>query len=385
MDLGNNDFSSNYYVNVTSHEPCLPTVFGGSETLPAATNEWLKQVAEQQSDSFASELQKATFACGGYMNHVVNENLGVIVLNTVVWNLWHVPVPTSELDKANPFGQFAWLRNQFLASRDVGRKLYITGHIPPSEYLTCCKVIRGILALYKKEKADRLWDIITEFDDVVAGVLFAHVHSNELRHIPTFFRDAPPMFIDWHLNISMLYDKPGISKATSRPIDMASYFVDLSSGIYDNATNLFALTVPSLIDYLGINLTNYDTLKLADKMMPGSGEADVWNNYFNHWHKGTPQTQCNTTSCQRGEACLVACGYSEEAWSKCNASTSEMDVRVACGLSETTANGSQSESEEGGVGETTDNGSQSEEVESSTQAKSAWNLTFLLALELAMV
>ncbi|KAL7547445.1 hypothetical protein ACHAWF_010742 [Thalassiosira exigua] len=370
LDLGNNDFPSDYYINVTSHEPCLPTVSDGSETLPAATNEWLKLVAEQQSDSFVSELQKATFACGGYMNHVVNENLSIIVLNTVVWDLWHEPVPTLELDKADPFGQFAWLRNQFLAARDAGRNLYITGHIPPM--LQSYTGSLG-LPLYKKEKVYRLWDIITEFDDVVAGVLFAHLHSNELRHIPTFSGDAPPMLIG--TSIAPCYTtNPGFrivkyDRATSRPLDMASYFVNLSSEIPDNATNPFTVTIPSLIAYLGMsNLTNDETLKLADKMMPGTGDEDVWNNYFNHWYKGVPQTQCNTPSCQRSEACLVACGNSEEVWDKCNASTSEMNVRVACGL-----------------GGTMDNVSQNGEVESSTEAKSSWNLTFVLALELVVI
>ena len=85
LDLGNNDFSSDYYINVTSHEACLPTLADGSGAVvsinrasfgednqtivyPVATNEWLQTVAEQQSHMFVDELEKTTFACGGYLN-----------------------------------------------------------------------------------------------------------------------------------------------------------------------------------------------------------------------------------------------------------------------------------------------------------------------------
>jgi len=87
LDLGNNDFPGDYQINVTSHEPCLPTFesdgdsgaivsterasFGAQNqtlVLPVPTNEWLQTVAEQQSYKFVDELEKATFACGGYLN-----------------------------------------------------------------------------------------------------------------------------------------------------------------------------------------------------------------------------------------------------------------------------------------------------------------------------
>lgn len=90
LDLGNNDFPSDYYINVTSQEPCLPILSddGFIESYPEATNEWLKAVAELQSDTFADELQKTTFACGGYMiRDEVKSSLSIIILNTVIWTL----------------------------------------------------------------------------------------------------------------------------------------------------------------------------------------------------------------------------------------------------------------------------------------------------------
>ena len=69
LNLGNNDFVSDYYLNVSSYEPCLATYNdeGGIESLPVPTNEWLEVVAEQQNDTFSSELEKATFACGVFV------------------------------------------------------------------------------------------------------------------------------------------------------------------------------------------------------------------------------------------------------------------------------------------------------------------------------
>jgi hypothetical protein len=105
LDLGNNDFSSNYYMNVTSHEPCLPTMSadddGSIESYPKATNEWLKAVAELQSDTFVNELEKTTFACGGYMIRELKPSLSIIILNTVIWtSIWKKfspePVDSSE-------------------------------------------------------------------------------------------------------------------------------------------------------------------------------------------------------------------------------------------------------------------------------------------------
>ena len=133
LDLGNNDVRSDYYLNVTSHEPCLP---GEDGSLPIATNEWLESVADQQSDMFASELEKATFSCGGYLNRAISDKLHIITLNTIVLSLSHTPVPSSELDKDDPFGfgQFAWLDTELSKFHDEGKKVYITGHVPPSKF-----------------------------------------------------------------------------------------------------------------------------------------------------------------------------------------------------------------------------------------------------------
>lgn len=240
------------------------------------------------------------------------------------------------------------MATQLSELRDAGKKAYVTGHIPPSEYnclvYNACvnaehtqltqylslvlQSFTGNLGqpLYPVDRQQRLTDIMSNHSEAVAGIFFAHVHSNELRHIPSFSDNAPPMFIGGSIapgyttnpTFSIVqYDREG----SSYPIDMATFTIDLGRDIIpdnnDVMMNPFNLTFPSLLDYLGMeSLTNKEVIKLSNKMLPGSGKTDdvIWNRYFNNWYKGAPQTACDTLTCQRGEACLVACGFEIDSW-----------------------------------------------------------------------
>lgn len=192
--------------------------------------------------------------------------------------------------------------------------------------------------LYLSDKEQKLDDVIVSFRDVVAALLVAHVHSNELRFKPRYQDDAPPLLVGTSLSPCyttdpafrvVKYDKGG----SQSPLDIATFAVDLSKSIPSEITNPFTEIIPSLIDFLGMmSLTNKETLQLANKMLPGSDYANqtIWNNYFNIWYKGAPQSQCDTATCQRAEACLVGCGFVEEVWQKCNSSESS-SIEEACG------------------------------------------------------
>jgi hypothetical protein len=191
--------------------------------------------------------------------------------------------------------------------------------------------------LYLKEQGKKLDEIITSFNDVVAAVLVAHVHSNELRYNPKYQDDAPPMLVGTSLSPCytsnpafrvVKYD----SGASESPLDMATFAVDLSDSIPADVTNPFTSIIPSLIDFLDMaSLTNKETLKLANKLLPGSADNNqtIWNNYFNAWYQGVPQTQCD--DCQRAEACIVGCGFLDDVWQSCNSSSSIMSIDEACG------------------------------------------------------
>ena len=197
--------------------------------------------------------------------------------------------------------------------------------------------------LYAPTYRNMFFETMNEYKDVVAGLMFAHVHSNELRHIQQLPADGPPLLIGG--SISPCYTTDPTFKIVQfehgnmyHPIDIATFEVNLSEEIPADVTNPFKLRYgPSLVDYLGMeSLTNGETLKLANKMLPGSGvtDQDTWDRYFNNWYKGTPQSQCNTPTCQRGEACLVACGFDNDLWNACNASSSGVTAEAACGFSD---------------------------------------------------
>lgn len=187
---------------------------------------------------------------------------------------------------------------------------------------------------------DRYFDLANEYVDVIAGMMFAHVHSNELRHVASFPDDVPPMIVSGSIapcyttnpTFSIVKYDRGV---TMYPIDIITYNVDLSVDHPANSTDPFVKTFDSVTEYLGMkSLTNAETLKLASRMLPGTGFTDdeVWNRYFQHWYKGTPQN-CDAT-CQRGEACLVACGYKDTIWGACNSSTGDLSIEEACGFND---------------------------------------------------
>ncbi|KAL7538537.1 hypothetical protein ACHAWF_006118 [Thalassiosira exigua] len=342
--VGNNDLGGHYFLNVTSDEPCLPSLAeDGSMILPAVTNQWLADMADRQGDAFATELEESTYACGGYLSRRVDDRLDVISLNTAVWVLKHVPKPTASGLRADPFGQLAWLRVQLENAREGDRKVYITGHIPP------------ILAYYNqemyyaKDKHDAIYDLVAEYQDVVAGMIFAHTHSNELRRVPGLPDDAPPLLLarsvgpckgsDPGFNI-VKYDRG----ATFRPIDIATFEMKMSGGAHPNSNvfsnsnnNAFYLEIPSVVEYLGMDsLTNGETLRLAGRMLPSSSNEtttngdDIWDKYYGTWFQGVMPRR--DAGYRRMSACLVACGDSYDMWDTCNASVAEMDIGVACGL-----------------------------------------------------
>ena len=75
----------------------------------------------------------------------------------------------------------------------------------------------------------------------------------------------------------------------------------------DTNTNPFKLMTSSLVNFLGIEtLSNDQVLKLSNDILT---DEDTWNKYFYEtgaWYKGASQTACDTYTCKRAEACLVA-------------------------------------------------------------------------------
>jgi len=384
LDLGNNDLSGGDYVlNVTSHEPCLATTTttttdksDGNTSLPRATNEWLELLSVRQSRAFATDLERATFACGGYLNRRISDGDGdennggglhVLVLNTIVLAAKHTPVPTG-LDAADPFGQFRWLEHELGDIRANGGKAYVTGHVPPMLHS-----LWSSLGVAEYDHSLRLLrDVLAPYADVVAGMFFGHVHSNQVRALPRelgFPDDGPPMLVSGSLApcyettpfFSLVKYDRGPSKY---PVDVVTYRLDLDKnysssqdgadvvvvggGENRSSTYPFEKMFDSLVEYLGLkSLTNGE---VRNRLFPGLADIDdgggdggaVWRDYFGTWYQGgTAKTSyaynyCNNASgCRRGEACLVACGFFQEHWARCTNGSTSLDADEACGFADT--------------------------------------------------
>jgi len=368
LDLGNNDLDGDYYLNITSYEPCFVSSDGSA--LPQPTNAWLEQISIQQADTFVSQEEQATFACGGYLNRKVRDDLYVMVLNTVVWSVEHEPVASGRYAQ-DPFGQFAWIESELERIRSFGNgtKVHITGHVPPilQSYQsnlgdaeeTKSYVDEYFLSVSSPDQIQKvIGGIAGNYSDVVAGMFFAHVHSNELRALPPGLfgsgeDDGPPMLISGSMApcytttpfFSVVkYDRG----PTKYPVDIVTYNLDLDeNNTYSTVDNSISgsginTTYPfrrmfddGLVAYLGMkSLTNSEMRNYLFPSLLGigaDGDTDgVWEAYFQNWFKGTPQQCTSESGCRRGEACLVACGYFQGEWEACVASNSTVAAE-ACG------------------------------------------------------
>lgn len=363
LDLGNNDYESDYRLDITSLQPCLiqnysPTsATGGSSSsnandtiislLPNATNSWLSSIAQTFQSSFVSQEEEAVFACGGYLSREVTPGLHIIVLNTLLWSdaliSNHYDKATLSQDGFDPFGQHQWLQYELLRLRQLGKKAYITGHIPPiaiSYY-----PYEGNPLLFESHTR-RYHASISEFSDVIAGQFFGHTHSNELRVSNSLPSDSPPIVIIGA--VSPIYgNDPGFSIVTYQqleeseptnittqshlrtrqpfiPLDLVTFHLDLKNitVIYDHYNNTiakFQQLFPSLIQFLNIsNLTNGQIWDLSGRFTSTNDDGSTeWMRYWQQWYQDDKEEPACNGNCRIKEACIVACGNQHSTWKQC--------------------------------------------------------------------
>jgi hypothetical protein len=328
LDLGNNDFEDDYFLPVSSDVACLQ---GADGSLPPSSNAWLSSIALRNAQSFASELEAATFSCGGYYRREVQPGLHVIILNTVVWSIFHHPILD---DKIDPLGQHAWLKAQLEEITERGEHAFITGHIPP---VLQSYVLKAGTPLMQAHHVIRYLELIERFQSTIGAQLFGHVHSNELRAMPTSSNDAPPIIMSG--SISPCYG--------SKPVFQVGYYDLVTKHIWDIASynaNLGDMNDPdtlprtsldwkpvfpknSLRAHLGMkDFSNEAVRDLAIRLSdPTTQHVHIsymedldatWDAYFNTWYQGNRQPDCRC-NCRRKESCLVSCGFDAQIFNDC--------------------------------------------------------------------
>jgi hypothetical protein len=365
LDLGNNDYESDYRLDITSLQPCLVQNYstttaadaaGSSSSyadnaitsiLPNATNSWLSSIAQTFQSTFVSQEEEAVFACGGYLSREVIPGLHIIVLNTLLWSdaliSNHYDKNTLSQDGFDPFGQHQWLKYELTRLRQLGKRTYITGHIPPiaiSYY-----PYEGNPLLFESHTR-RYHTSISEFSDVIAGQFFGHTHSNELRVSNSLPSDSPPIIIigavspiygnDPGFSI-VTYHQSGESEATNDttqsyqrvqqpfvPLDLVTFHLNLKNItiIYDNYNNTIAKfqpLFPSLIQFLNIsNLTNGQIWDLSGRFTSTiNGGSTEWMRYWQQWYQDDKHEPACNGNCRIKEACIIACGNLQATWKQC--------------------------------------------------------------------
>ena len=144
--LGNHDFVPRYYIDVNDTKQELLHSYS----------------AVFQRNGLLTPEEARTFErCGFFARHNAVGNLTLISLNSIIYDLQHVPKST---DDADPCGQFAWLRGQLVEARRNRETVYIVTHIPPS-------IVNWVENYYT-----RYHNIVASFSDVIALHIYGHMH-----------------------------------------------------------------------------------------------------------------------------------------------------------------------------------------------------------------
>jgi len=358
LDLGNNDFLDDYTIDVTSQQACL---VGQDGSLPSATNDWLRTVAETYRSYFVSEEEAAVFACGGYFVRQVTGRLAIIVLNTVLWSsdlqsdysLTKIDITDPAVD---PFGQHAWLNYTLADLQDKGIKAYVTGHIPPVLMSYSSNVGEPMMYEWHME---RYYQTLAQYTDsaVVAGQIFGHIHTSELRATPLGEGMTMTSTDDKKVwspiittgSISPCYQSNPIFMVveydhteSQSPIDLTTYVAPLNghyTTFVDDETKAnpdeqgveliqFEKEFDSLIDFFFLQnaLSSSSAIQsFASKLLV---EDVVWNNYYNVWRKGQVQQPECVGACRLRQACIVGCGSHATHYNDCLAAAKEVSADV---------------------------------------------------------
>lgn len=184
ISLGNNDVVPDYYLQLQDEPAPQGNLSGKSEdsgmlgiiynalSIEYESSDNFKVGLKRSSRSLLSSDDKATYLRGGYYSRVFS-GLTVLSINTVLYSSLYEPKP---LNAHDPGLQFTWMRKMLTTTRENGHsQAIIVGHIPPAV---------GSFRhsqLWKENYISTYYAIVHEFDDIIAGQLFGHLHTDEFR------------------------------------------------------------------------------------------------------------------------------------------------------------------------------------------------------------
>jgi len=115
-----------------------------------------------------------TFVQGGYYQVNVGEDLIFVSLNTNFYYSQNHLTP----NVPDPAGQFKWLKGTLETAKDLNKKVFIFGHVPPGAFE------RSVNTTWFYPQFNLAYiSLIKNYSDVISGQFFAHQHSDSFKII----------------------------------------------------------------------------------------------------------------------------------------------------------------------------------------------------------
>lgn len=222
---------------------------------------------------------------GGYFCTEVTQGLWIVSINTIVYSPRHRP---SNVTSADPFGQFAWLESMLNSINQSGVlqsqiAVYIIGHIPPTRDQYSFNLE------WQAHFVERYFSIIAQFQDIIKGQLFGHVHCNTVRLIDvapgSVLSKVMPIFLT--SAVTPIYQNlPGfrVWQASPQNFELQKYTFHTLSGIIAKDTNDTAIQQSAehfLNESMSTSLTYWDSIidnMLSDDVAWASYVEQLWSN-----------------------------------------------------------------------------------------------------------
>eukprot|EP01111_Echinosteliopsis_oligospora_P000100 TRINITY_DN1009_c1_g1_i1.p1 TRINITY_DN1009_c1_g1~~TRINITY_DN1009_c1_g1_i1.p1 ORF type:complete len:437 (-),score=74.16 TRINITY_DN1009_c1_g1_i1:74-1384(-) len=131
----------------------------------------LKGLYDIYSDWIPPDQVDNFLEMGAYNTSFDGGRLKIIALNTLLYSVRGIATGN------DPCGQFSWLKNQLNDAIQTNSRVYITGHVLPGVDAYSYR------ALWDTEYNSAFLSILSEYDSVIDGIFFGHIHRDEFRVI----------------------------------------------------------------------------------------------------------------------------------------------------------------------------------------------------------
>mmetsp|Transcript_11244 Transcript_11244/g.16523 ORF Transcript_11244/g.16523 Transcript_11244/m.16523 type:complete len:464 (+) Transcript_11244:206-1597(+) len=286
--IGNNDVTPDYYLDIAN----------ASETLNTLTQAFLP---------FLREEEIPTFSRGGYLARNVTDRLTILSLNTIVYSSNHNPESQSTIK--DPFDQFEWLQSQLEIARSSERAVYISGHISPSIGSYRLK------QLWRESYLRKYYLIVNKYEDIIAGQLFGHIHSDEFR----LTSSKTPLLLAPSLT-PIFGNNPSFRRvyytAAGEIFDYDTYYLDVEN-------NQTWMQAPSFREAFSLPDMTYDSLRhILDNF------ERVWKTFLTRQHTYNMELvpeECDK-DCQKDWKCILT-SISRKGYDDCVSNNGEEDKK----------------------------------------------------------